>query len=169
MSHPLEAIDEVRKRTKCSYEEAKDALDLYQGDVLNAIIYLEREEKVDKGAVKKVANKVKSLIDEGFISQIQIVKNDEVIFDFPVPVGVVLLVFWTGAFATALLVAIALKYDVKIVKRDGSTFCVTEVTAEKLSQMFDTIKSEAGKIKSKIEDKKECDSDCKDDDEDDKC
>lgn len=26
MSHPLEAIDEVRKRTKCSYEEAKDVL-----------------------------------------------------------------------------------------------------------------------------------------------
>ena len=43
MDITLEKVDQVRERTGVSYGEAKSALEISNGDVLNAIILLEEK------------------------------------------------------------------------------------------------------------------------------
>ncbi len=162
MNYTMEAVDEVRKRAKVSYELAKEALDLYDGDVLNAIIYLERQNKQNESAVKSSISKLKEVINEGFISQIQVIKNGQVVFDIPVVAGIAMLMLWTGPFAAALLFAVATKCNLRIIKRDGAEFNVTEVTVEKLSDLISKIKEEYSKFKNKS---RCCEEDCAEQDE----
>ena len=47
MDITLEKVDQVRERTGASYSEAKNALEISNGDVLNAIILIEEKSKYD--------------------------------------------------------------------------------------------------------------------------
>ena len=49
MDITLEKVDQVRERTGVSYAEAKNALEISNGDVLNAIILLEEKLKYNNG------------------------------------------------------------------------------------------------------------------------
>jgi len=42
MNISLELIDEMRKRTNCSYQEAKELLEKHNGDIIEAIIEFEK-------------------------------------------------------------------------------------------------------------------------------
>ena len=52
MDITLEKVDKVRERTGVSYSKAKEALEVSNGDVLEAIIFLEKQSK-DEGQYKK--------------------------------------------------------------------------------------------------------------------
>lgn len=156
MKYTMEAVDEVRKRAKVGYEAAKEALELSDGNVLDAVIYLEKKGSVDKGLVKNLVEKFKELVNEGFISQIQVFKNGQKIFDIPVVAGVAMIAIWTVPFTAALIFAIASKCDIRIVKRDGASIHISEVTAEKLSGLFHTLKDEISGVKDKWSGKHQC-------------
>ena len=42
----LEKVDMVRERTGVSYEKAKEALEVCEGDVLEALIYIEKTQGI---------------------------------------------------------------------------------------------------------------------------
>ena len=44
----MEKVDKLRERANVSYEEAKEALEKSNGDILDAMILLEREGKTKK-------------------------------------------------------------------------------------------------------------------------
>ena len=46
MSINLEQIDELRKRANVSYEDAKNALEQNEGDIIKSLIYLEKQNKI---------------------------------------------------------------------------------------------------------------------------
>lgn len=150
MNVSMDSVDEVRKRAKVSYEEAKRALELNDGDVLDAIIYLEQQGSVDQGFVKSAVEKIKEMVGNGFISQIKITKNGQVLFDLPVVAGVAMMALWTGPFAVALVIALAAKCDIKIVKRDGAELQLSNVTGEKLSAFLKKLKADFEVYKQKL-------------------
>ncbi len=152
MNYTMNEVDEVRKRTKVSYEQAKEALDHSEGDVLGAVIYLEGRKESKTCPLNDTMDKLKALIDEGFISQIQVRKNGSVLFDIPVVAGAFMLTFWTLPFSAALLAAIASECDVRIVRRDGAESNISEVTVEKLSELVANLKAEFVKWKEKFDD-----------------
>ncbi|EQB88870.1 hypothetical protein M918_22970 [Clostridium sp. BL8] len=45
MTVRLENIDEVRRRANVSYEDAKAALEMCNDDLVEALVYLERQKK----------------------------------------------------------------------------------------------------------------------------
>ena len=47
MNISLELIDQMRKRTNCSYEEAKTLLEKYNGNIVEAIVDFERSHNVN--------------------------------------------------------------------------------------------------------------------------
>lgn len=49
-TNKMEQVEQIREKTGCTYEEAKNALDAANGDVLDAIIALEKAGKVKTGA-----------------------------------------------------------------------------------------------------------------------
>ncbi|MDR1193603.1 MAG: DUF4342 domain-containing protein [Peptococcaceae bacterium] len=48
MEVTLEQVEKLRGRAKVSYEDAKLALDITSGDLLEAVIYLERQGKIER-------------------------------------------------------------------------------------------------------------------------
>lgn len=54
-TNKMDQVEQIREKTGCSYEEAKNALDAADGDVLDAVIALEREGKV-KGTATATAS-----------------------------------------------------------------------------------------------------------------
>ena len=71
MNINLEQIDELRKRTNVSYQDAKKALEECNGDILEALIYLEKAKKVkpeEKDATDHLNNfmqAIKKIIKRG--------------------------------------------------------------------------------------------------------
>ena len=80
MDITLEKVDKVRERTGVSYSKAKEALEVSNGDVLEAIIFLEKQSK-DEGQYKKTETIeelkiwLKDLINKGNVTRIKVSKD----------------------------------------------------------------------------------------------
>lgn len=115
----LEKIDLIRQRIDVSYEKAYQALQETNGNVVEALIKLEKEgdgqKKINfdtelfhvKG--QDLINKIKNIIKEGNVNKV-IVKNDEkTLVEIPVTAGVVSLVLFP--YLTLLAGAAAMYKD----------------------------------------------------------
>lgn len=166
MEITLEKIDLVRDRTGASYKESKEALENTNGDIVEAIIYIEEKKNSTwssnvSEAGNEVLEKIKDVIKKGNVTKIILKKEGETIMNIPVTAGAV------GAlisppiamlgFATALLS----KCKIEIVKTDGNVIDIQEMAEDTL----DNAKSKMNEYKEKITLKK--DEDSKDDSDDD--
>ena len=138
MNFTINDVDQVIERTNCSYQEAKEALMASDGNVVDAIIYLEKKNSSGFGSFFRsftedsertadtIVSKIKELIKEGNVNKIEIRDPDgRRITSVSVNVGAAI-----GSFAllvNAPLVAISsliakygLNYQFVVVKSDGS-------------------------------------------------
>ena len=123
MNITLESIDAVRERSGASYEEAREALEVSGGSVVDALVYLEQK-KSQK--TTDLLEKVKAMVKEGNVNKIHVKRNDKILLSVPVNVGIVgglvglAAAPWWGILAAA---AAAYGFNVKfeIEKTDGST------------------------------------------------
>ena len=86
MDITLEMVDQVRERTGASYEEAKAALEGANGDVVNAIIAIERNERT--GDVSGVIEKIKAAVQKGNVNRIRVMRGEEELVNIPVNAGI---------------------------------------------------------------------------------
>ena len=122
MNITLEDIDAVRERSGASYEEAREALEVSGGSVVEALIYLEQKKK---GRTDELLEKVKAVVKEGNVNKIRVKKDEKILLTVPVNVGIVgglvglAATPWWGILAAG---AAAYGFDVKfeIIKEDGS-------------------------------------------------
>lgn len=87
MDITLEMVDQVRERTGASYEEAKAALEGANGDVVNAIIAIERDERSGMG-VSDVVEKIKAAVQKGNVNRIRVMRGEEELVNIPVNAGI---------------------------------------------------------------------------------
>lgn len=91
MKITLEQIDLIRKRTNVGYMQAKQALEMSNGDIVEALAYIEQT----GGAAKKLSSpegfidKVKQLIHKGNITKLVISKDAKTIINIPVNLVIV--------------------------------------------------------------------------------
>ncbi len=89
----LEKIDLLRNRADLSYSEAKKFLDEADGDVVQALVLIEREgkqryEKIySKGS--ELLERIKELIRQGNVNKIRVKTKENVVLEIPVTAGVV--------------------------------------------------------------------------------
>ena len=122
----LEDIDAVRERSGASYEEAREALEVSGGSVVEALVYLEQKKK---SRTDDLLERVKAIVKEGNVNKIRVKKDEKVLLTVPVNVSIVgglvslAAAPWWGILAAG---AAAYGFNVKfeIVKEDGS---VTDV------------------------------------------
>ncbi|MDI3547704.1 MAG: hypothetical protein PWR10_1356 [Halanaerobiales bacterium] len=121
----LEKIDLIRERLGVSYEEANRALKETGGDVVEALIKLEKE-TAEKGfslkdnliSVKgqELINKIKEIIKEGNVNKIVVKSKDKTLVEIPVTAGVVSLVLFPYITLLAGLAAMFKEYTLEIEK-----------------------------------------------------
>ena len=175
----LEQVDKVRERCNVSYAEAKEALVNSDGDILEAIIYLEQKQKDnvfnndDSGesqnnwdsafnsmSIDEIKNMIKNLIEKGNVTRIKIKKNDEEILDIPVNAGIaasVIAITIPPILAAALIAALATQITIEITREDGSVEVVNKYVTKvandvknKASDFADAVKSKVNEVKTDI-------------------
>lgn len=108
----LEKMDALKERLDVTYAQAKEALDACGGDLAQALIYLEergagealetevpekeetaKESKWDKETTENFARgvieQIKSIIQEGNVTQVRLKQGDRVILEIPATLGIV--------------------------------------------------------------------------------
>lgn len=172
----LEKIDAIRERTGVSYTEAKEALEESQGNVVDALVYvetLEREKNEEKHGSftdtrEEFTQWIKEVIRKGNVTRIVIKKDEKVILDVPVNAGVAagiaIMAALPALFAVIFLTAVVTKVTVEITREDGSVEVVNRIiknTAENVkdtvSNFKDAAEDAAENVKEKFSSKEETD------------
>ena len=86
----LSKIDVIRERTGVGYEKARAALAQAEGDVVGAIVFLEKQEKKQWWVVysQDLVSKLRELIAAGNIRTVRLKHNDKTVLEIPLTVGV---------------------------------------------------------------------------------
>ena len=156
----LESVDQVIERTGVSYSEAKEALEYSNGDVLDAIIYLEGQSK-DKGegfekaseSIEEFKAWLKELIKKGNISRIKIKKDEKVIVDIPVNAGIavaVIAVIMPAILAFGVIAAVATKITIEITRTDGTVEVINKYITNAKDEVMDKASNFAESVKEKF-------------------
>ncbi|MFA9398385.1 MAG: DUF4342 domain-containing protein [Clostridiaceae bacterium] len=124
MSVDLNLVDTLRERANVSYEEAVDALEKNNNDLVGALIYLEKINKIkDNHQETKERNniwdKIKNIINKGNKSKFIILKNDTTVLSIPLTLAVIITIFAPYITLLALLIAIITNHKIKIKKDNG--------------------------------------------------
>src|SRR6056297_2732057 len=122
MTINLETIDALRDRTQVSYSKAKEALEASNGDLVEAIIYLEekgytstKNSKEKKGAFKK---NTKSFFKKMNSINVDLLKKGKTSLRLPLPIFLLALLFAFPIVVIGLFIAVALGYKIEFTK-DG--------------------------------------------------
>jgi hypothetical protein len=104
----LYKIDEIRKRTNATYEAAKLALEKASGDVVQALVELEKSSarrEIIKVKGPDLVRTVSAIIRRGNASRIIVRSGDYVVADIPVTIGVVATVLapWLAVLSSVAL------------------------------------------------------------------
>ena len=138
MEITLEKIELVKDRTGVSYKEAKEALEAADGSVVDAIIDIEEsigdKSKTRFGAAGcnsgKIVEKLKELVKKGNVAKIVVKKDDEIVLNLPVNIGIVGTVIAPWAAVLGVITAFGTKCVIEVVKEDGSIIDVSEMATE---------------------------------------
>ena len=168
----LEKVDMVRERTGVSYEKAKQALELCEGDVLEALIYIEKTEGIlndnDESFDDEEENKTqisieelkawfKQMLEKGNVTRIKIKKDDTELIDIPVNAGIaagVVALIIPQILAVGVIAAIATKITIEITNKDGSVEIINKQVSKVANEVKNKANDFADKVKSKVNEMK---------------
>ena len=139
MNFTINDVDQVIERTGCSYAQAKQALMEADGDVVDAIIYLENQDRSSFGSffrsfsentertADSIAQKMADAVKAGNVNKIEVRNSQgEKVFSLSLAasaaIGTIALLSGGGvaAFVAGLVAKYGLNYQFVIVKSDGS-------------------------------------------------
>ena len=197
MEITLEKIELVKDRTGASYKQAKEALEESDGSVVDAIISIEEsadnKQKSKIGAQgSQLVSKIKELVKKGNVSKIVVKKEDEVLLNLPVNIGVIGGVLAPWALIAGTIAAFGTKCKIELYKDDGEVMELSDMAIDtfedvkekssviadevkiKSVDVYENVKAKAedalGKVSRKNDDDfddYDCDCDCCDDCDDD--
>lgn len=176
----LEKVDQIRERTGVSYEMAKEALEANNGDVLEALIYIESnvvvpfaEEESSKynytkgdssndglkrgETIDELKSWLKDTIEKGNVSRIRVKKDDVVLVDVPINAGIaatVIAVIIPPILAFGVIAAVATKLTIEITRCDGSVEVVNKYVKKAAVEVKGKAFEIADIVKSKFNNKK---------------
>lgn len=146
MTINLEQIDELRKRANVNYEDAKNALEQSGGNIIEALVYLEKQNKIkpeeNPHNGSKIFDKVKNLIKKGNQTKLIIKKDEIVVLNICLTVVVLITIAASPVVIAALLLAIVTNHKIRIQKKNDEDLEVNKI--------FDKISVAVNKVITKI-------------------
>ena len=139
MSVTLEQIDELRKRANVSYNDAREALEASNGDVLEALVYLENHKKVDTKTYSTITEKAKKLIKKGNETSFIIKKRDKIVINIPVTIAVGITVIAPHISAIGVGLSLVTGHKIKFEGKNGEDMKINK-TMDQVSKTVDNIK-----------------------------
>lgn len=157
MAVTLEQIEILKQRANLTYAEAKEILEKYNGDVLEALINLENEarlspppkaekESEDWATSKKILKTVKRWIKKGNENKFVVKKEGSTVVDLPINALIITTVVMPPLTVAGVLVAFVTDHKISFVKPDGEGMKINK-TFDKVS---DCVKSVSNKVNETI-------------------
>lgn len=159
MGITLEKVDQVIERTGVSYAEAKSALEACNEDVLESIIYIEKqredkkENKYNQETIQDFKKWLKDLVNKGNITRIRIRKDEKEIVDIPINAGIaagVIAIIIPQVLAFLVIAAVVTKITIEITKADGSVEIVNKYITKTVEDLKDVATDAVDKVKDKV-------------------
>jgi uncharacterized protein YjbJ (UPF0337 family) len=158
----LEKVDLLRERTGASYAEAKEALEMCDGNVVDALVYIESKKAATANSMytskDEFVNWVKELIRKGNVTRIKIKKDEKVLADIPVNAGLAvsglaaLVMSPLLAIGVLTVTAVVTKLTIEITKDDGSVEVVNKIIKNTVDEVKENFGELSGKVKEKFGD-----------------
>lgn len=121
----LEKIDILRERLGVSYNVAKNSLDTTNGNVIEALVMLEKEQENKKDIIHGLHNRISSILSKGNTTKVRIKKEGKTVAEIPATVGAVGLVTTLAYTPLAIMGALGSvtamlnQYTLEVEKEDG--------------------------------------------------
>ncbi|MBS7527022.1 DUF4342 domain-containing protein [Fusibacter paucivorans] len=146
MSVSLEKIDMLMERANISYKEAKEALEKFDGDMVEALIYLESNQKTAKHTVSRhprehreqrrqqrrtqnrdIFEDIKGFVQKLHKTSFIVSKKDRRLLDIPLTVAGIIILVTLPASLFLLILPYFFGYQIRILNADGSKFKFDEM------------------------------------------
>jgi len=143
MTVRLENIDELRRRTNVSYEVAKEALEKCNDDLVEAIVYLEKQNMIKANEAPKnktsLWTKFKNLVKKGNRTRFIVHKKGSAIINIPVTLAVIIAIMAPHLTFIGLIVGLITGFRIKF---EGKDMNCTEINGmlNKVSETVDSTK-----------------------------
>lgn len=143
MSINLEQIEALRERANVSYGEAKEALETCNGDLVEALIYLEKNNKIksERCSAKSMGvwETIKKIIRKGNSTRFVIKKHEREVLSMPVTIAVIAAIIAPPLVAVGLILALATSHRFRFESKDGEGMEINK-TLDKVSEVVDNAK-----------------------------
>jgi len=151
MAVSIDKIDILMERAQIGYKEARDVLEKFDGNVVEALIYLENEDKTTTYKSEKQSHhhqkstnrhsffdKVKSFIAKVHKTKFQILKKDRTIIDLPMTLAIILILIGMPFTLFLLALGILTGHRLAILKPNGKNIRASEALqfVEKQQEKF---------------------------------
>lgn len=171
----LEKIDQVLERVpNASYAEAKEALVISDGNVLDAIIYLEQNKKTAKVKNKakekmetalgkdaeEIKNQLKEMLKRSNVIRVIVEKDNKIIMNIPLTVGVVGLALGPLVTLVGLSAAVIGKFNIKVQNEEDKTVVdLGELNEDTLNMLKNMLTNTAKEVTDVVKHNKKDDKD----------
>jgi len=129
MEITLEKIDLLRKRANVSYKEAKHALEENEGNVVEALAYLEEIEKIKpekESNASTVWKKTKRVYQKSSCTRFVISRDGAVLLNVSLPLAVLVTIVAMPLTVCLLLLAVLTRCSLRFVKNTGEECEINE-------------------------------------------
>ncbi|MBU3182653.1 DUF4342 domain-containing protein [Clostridium psychrophilum] len=146
MSINLDQIDELRKRANVSYGDAKNALEETGGNIIEALIYLEKQNKIKPEENTCCKNNflktLKSIIKKANGTKLIIKKNDVVVLNVCVTIAIIISIIAPPLVIALLIFCLITNHKIRIRKKNSED--------SEVNRIFDKMAVVANKVTTKI-------------------
>jgi lipopolysaccharide/colanic/teichoic acid biosynthesis glycosyltransferase len=143
MTVRMENIDELIRRTNVSYEVAKDALEKCNDDLLEALVYLEKQNMVKPAAAREdkesLWDKFKNLVRKGNNTKFIIRKKEVNVISVSVTFAVIITIIAPYITFFGLVAALFTGHRIKFEGKDFELGKVNEMM-DKVAESMDSAK-----------------------------
>jgi hypothetical protein len=160
MSEEFEKIEELKKRANISYANAKEILEKHNWNVLEALIELEKDKKINSSKDDTILNKIKRLVVKGNRTKFVVTKKEQTVVNLPINFMIVAVIMGFHLILLALVLVFITGCKMSIKKAEGDTIDIDDVIIDvskkvkKAAKNFTDDKDQKVDILKKDEDKK---------------
>lgn len=110
----LEQIDLIMQRANVTYNEAKEALENSNGDTVEALLYLEKADKIKKAPAGPSCSAFKAFIGKLNATRFILYKKEQTYMNIPLSVAIIAIVLCFHISIISLVIALILGIKIKI-------------------------------------------------------
>ncbi len=145
MAVSLESIDRLRERTQVSYEDAKEALEACNDDIVEALIYLEKKGKIKPPPAKDgFCATLKKLIKASNETRFIVSKKGNPIINLSLTIVILVTLFVPPLTIIGLLLALFTGHHFRMERPNHAEL--------KINKTFDDVSAAAAKVSAQVSD-----------------